>query len=148
MKLKAAMFGCVFAIATLCMCVPMVVSSASAQSAQQTPIAYDTLGHPIYGGLDCVSKTAPAVCANDLTGSVVVAVGATTVVVNDSSVASGSHIIVQEDSSLGTNLGVTCNTTPATAPPTISARVIGTSFTITTTAPTTNPRCFSFHLFS
>ena len=143
MKLKFAVFGLVCACA-----LALAVSFSSAQSAQQTPIAYDTLGHPIYGGLDCVSKTAPAVCANDLTGSVVVAAGATTVVVNDSAVASGSHIIVQEDSSLGTNLGVTCNTTPATAPPTISARVIGTSFTITTPAPTTNPRCFSFHLFS
>jgi hypothetical protein len=148
MKLKFAVFGLVFMFFAMCMCVPMVMLSATAQSAQQTPIAYDTLGHPIYGGLDCVSKSAPAICANDLTGAVVVAAGATTVVVNDTSVASGSHIIVQEDSSLGTNLGVTCNTTPATAPPTISARVIGTSFTITTTAPTTNPRCFSFHLFS
>jgi hypothetical protein len=143
MKLKFAVFGLICACA-----LALAVSFSGAQSAQQTPFAYDTLGHPIYGGLDCVSKTAPAVCANDLTGSVVVAAGATTVVVNDSAVASGSHIIVQEDSSLSTNLGVTCNATPATAPPTVSARVIGTSFTITTTAPTTNPRCFSFHLFS
>jgi hypothetical protein len=143
MKLKFAVFGLIAVCA-----LALAVSFCGAQSTVQTPIAYDMNGHPIYGGADCVSKTAPAVCSNYLTGSVVVAAGATTVVVNDSSVASGSHIIVQEDSSPGATLGVTCNVTPATAPPTVSARVIGTSFTITTTAPATNPRCFSFHLFS
>jgi hypothetical protein len=143
MKLKFAMFG----LTAVC-ALALAVSFSGAQSVQQTPIAYDQQGRALYGGADCVSKTAPAVCANYLTGSVVVAAGATTVVVNDTSVASGSHIIVQEDSSLSANLGVTCNATPATVPPTISARVVGTSFTITTTAPSTNPRCFSFHLFS
>lgn len=121
---------------------------APAQSAAQAPISYDQQGRPIFGGADCVSKVSPAVCVNYLTGSVVVAASATTVVVNDSSVASGTHVILQEDASLGSTLGVTCNTTPATAPPTVSARVVGTSFTILTTAPTTNPRCFSFHIFS
>jgi hypothetical protein len=45
-------------------------------------------------------------------------------------------------------LSVTCNATAATAPPTISARTAGTSFTITTTAPTTNPRCFSYAILN
>ena len=144
MKVKNAVLGLV----AICALALMIVSLSGAQSAVQSPISYDQQGHALFGGPDCVSKTAPAVCSSYLTGSVVVAASATTVVVNDSAVASGSHIIVQEDSSLGTTLGVTCNTTPATAPPTISARVVGTSFTITTTAPTTNPRCFSFHLFS
>ena len=120
----------------------------SVTSAQQTPIAYDSQGHALFSGPDCVSKASPAVCGSTGTGGVVVAAGATTVVVNDTTVTNTSHIFLQEDASMGTLLGVTCNTTAATAPPTISAKVTGTSFTITTTAPTTNPRCFSFHIFN
>ena len=93
---------------------------------------------------NCSSAAAPAVCAAAPAGSVVVAAAATTVVVDTTAVTANSQILVQEDSSLGTRLSVTCNTTPATAPPTVSARTAGTSFTITTTAPTTNPRCFSY----
>lgn len=116
--------------------------------AQQTPIAYDTQGHALYASPDCISKTAPAVCGSASSGLVVVAAGATTVVVNTTAMRPGTHPVVQEDSSLGTLLTVTCNTTPATAPPVITARVNNTSFTITTTAPTTNPRCFSFQIFN
>jgi hypothetical protein len=115
---------------------------------QQTPIAYDTQGHALYAPADCVSKTAPAVCGSASTGLVVVAAGATTVTVNTTAMKAGTHPVVQEDASLGALLAVTCNTTAATAPPVISARVNGTSFTITTTAPTTNPRCFSFQIFN
>jgi hypothetical protein len=100
---------------------------------------------PTYGTTtNCTSSAAPAVCASAAAGSVVVAAAATTVVVNTTAVTANSQIIVQEDSSLGTKLSVTCNVTPAVAPPTVSARVAATSFTITTTVPTTNPRCFSY----
>lgn len=95
-------------------------------------------------GSNCSSAASPAVCSSASAGSVVVAASATTVVVDTTAVTANSQVFVQEDSSLGTKLSVTCNTTPATAPPTISARTGGTSFTITTTSPTTNPRCFSF----
>lgn len=94
----------------------------------------------------CASSASPAVCSSAAAGFVVVAASATTVVVDTTAVTANSQVFVQEDSSLGTALSVTCNTTPATAPPTISARTGGTSFTITTTAPTTNPRCFSYYL--
>ena len=93
---------------------------------------------------NCTSSAAPAVCGSAAAGSVVVAASGTTVVVNTTAVTANSQIIVQEDSSLGTKLTVTCNVTPAVAPPTVSARVAATSFTITTTTPTTNPRCFSY----
>lgn len=95
---------------------------------------------------NCSSSASPAVCAAASSGSVVVAASATTVVVNTTAVTANSQIKLQEDSSLGTKLSVTCNTTPATTAPTVSARVAGTSFTITTTVPTTNPRCFSYSI--
>jgi hypothetical protein len=93
---------------------------------------------------NCSSAAAPAVCGSAAAGSVVVAAAGTTVVVDTTAVTANSQILVQEDSSLGTKLSVTCNTVAATAPPTISARTAATSFTITTTIPTTNPRCFSY----
>jgi hypothetical protein len=96
----------------------------------------------------CASAASPAVCAAAPAGFVNVAASATTVVVNTSAVTANSTIIVQEDKSLGTALSVTCNATAATAPPTISARVAATSFTITTTTPTTNPRCFAYAILN
>jgi hypothetical protein len=95
---------------------------------------------------NCTSAASPAVCASAAAGTVVVAAAATTVQVNTTAVTANSIILVQEDSSLGTKLTVTCNTTPATAPPTISARTAATSFTITTTTPAVNPRCFSYSI--
>jgi hypothetical protein len=95
---------------------------------------------------NCSSSASPAVCASAAAGSVAVAASATTEVVNTTAVTINSQILLQEDSSLGTKLSVTCNTTPATAPPTVSARTPGVSFTITTTTPTTNPRCFSYEV--
>lgn len=96
----------------------------------------------------CASAASPAVCAAAPAGFVNVAAAATTVVVNTTAVTATSNILVQEDVSLGTALSVTCNATAATAPPTISARTAGTSFTITTTLPTTNPRCFSYSIIN
>jgi len=92
----------------------------------------------------CASSASPAVCAAAPAGFVVVAASGTTVVVNTTAVTANSVIVLQEDSSLGTALSVTCNATPASAPSTVSARTAATSFTITTTTPTTNPRCFSY----
>lgn len=96
----------------------------------------------------CASASSPAVCAAAPAGFVNVAASGTTVVVNTTAVTATSTILVQEDPSLSTALSVTCNATAATAPPTISARTAGTSFTITTTAPTTNPRCFSYAILN
>lgn len=94
--------------------------------------------------VNCTSAASPAVCAGAANGSVVIAAGATTVTVNTTAVAATSLILLQEDDSLGTKLGVTCNTTSLGATK-ISARVAGTSFTITTaSAPAVNPACLSF----
>ena len=105
--------------------------------------------------LDCTSTASPAVCDDGVSGfgkqsgSVTVAAAATTKVVNDSAVTANSQIFVQFDESLGTKLGVTCNTAGASEAALyfVSARTAGTSFTIkTNVAPTTNPACLSFHI--
>lgn len=92
---------------------------------------------------NCSSSASPAVCGSSASGSVTVAAAATTEVVDTTAVTANSQVQLTFDSSLGTKLGVTCNTTPVQ--PTVSARTGGTSFTITLgTAPTTNPACFSY----
>jgi hypothetical protein len=92
---------------------------------------------------NCSSAASPAVCASAAAGSVVVAAAATTVVVNTTLVTANSNIFLMYDSSLGTKLSVTCNVTePALYG--VTARTAATSFTITSTAPVTNPACFSY----
>jgi hypothetical protein len=94
---------------------------------------------------NCSSSAAPAVCAAAPAGSVVVAAAATTVVVNTTAVTANSQIFVMYDSSLGTKLSVTCNTTvPALYG--VTARTAATSFTLTASAPITNPACFSYFI--
>lgn len=90
----------------------------------------------------CVSSASPAVCGNATSGFATVAAGTTTVTVNTTAIAANSIIETQEDSSVGSLLGVTCNTALNSIEPT--TRVVGTSFTITTNNPVTNPECFSF----
>lgn len=100
---------------------------------------------------NCNSAASPAVCASSPAGSVVIAAAATTVVVNTTRVTANSQIIVVEDSSLSTRLGVTCNTQSSLVigSPAVTARVAATSFTITVpVAPTTNPVCLSYTLLN
>ena len=95
----------------------------------------------------CASSASPAVCAAAPAGFVTIAAGATTVTVNTTAVTANSQILLMYDSSLGTALGVTCNATePALYG--VTARVAATSFTITATAPITNPACFSYVLIN
>lgn len=92
---------------------------------------------------NCTSAASPAVCGSAATGFVVVAASATTVVVNTSAVTANSKIQLMFDSSLGSALSATCNST--IVQPTVSARTAGTSFTITlSAAPSVNPACLSF----
>ncbi len=67
---------------------------------------------------------------------------ATSVTVNTTAVTANSEIFVFNDDSLGTRLGVTCNTGLDNV--LISSRVPGTSFTVTGSAPVTNPNCYSY----
>lgn len=101
-----------------------------------TGSAYSTL-------TNCSSSASPAVCGAAASGSVVIAASATSVVVDTTAVTANSQIQLTFDSSLGTKLGVTCNTTYAA--PQITARTAATSFTVSTgSAPITNPACYSY----
>jgi hypothetical protein len=103
-------------------------------------------GNPWGTVTNCNSSASPAVCGSALQGSIAVPASASTLVVNTSGVTANSQIILTEDASLGTKLGVTCNATPTVQPLTITARTPGTSFTFSNTAPTTNPRCVSYQI--
>lgn len=95
--------------------------------------------------VNCTSGASPAVCGAAVVGGVAVAAAATSLVVNTTAVTAKSRIVLTMDSSLGTDLSVTCNTTNIAA--WVSARTAGTSFTITTASgPVTNPMCLSFTL--
>ena len=103
----------------------------------------------------CYSAASPAVCGSAAAGAAVIAAAATTVVVNTTAVTltSGvdSQISVTEDSSIGTILGVTCNTQSllVLGAPRVTARVNGTSFTVSVdVGPTANPLCFSYSIIN
>lgn len=96
---------------------------------------------------NCSSSASPAVCGSASAGSVTVAAAATTKVVNTTAVTADSQILLTFDASLGTKLGVTCNTTFIA--PYVSARTAGTSFTITLgSGPVTNPECISYQIIN
>jgi hypothetical protein len=96
---------------------------------------------------NCSSSAGPAVCAAAAAGSVIIPAAGTDVTVNTTAVTANSQIFAIFDQSLGTKLGVTCNST--TANPHIGARVAGTSFTIhANVAPVTNPACFSYFIIN
>jgi hypothetical protein len=105
-------------------------------------------GSPCNSGLhtatNCASSASPAACGSAQAGGVVVAAAAASVVVDSTAVTANSEILVMFDSSLGTRLSVTCNTT-APAATAVTARTAATSFTITlSAAPITNPACFNY----
>ena len=98
---------------------------------------------------NCSSSANPAVCGAASAGSVAIAASATSVVVNTTAVTANSQITVTEDSSLGTKLGVTCNTQSllVLGVPKVTARTPGTSFTVgIEVGPTTSPLCVSYSI--
>ena len=99
---------------------------------------------------NCSSSTSPAVCGSAAAGSVVIAVGATTVTVNTTVVSGDSQIFVQADATLGAKLGVVCNSelSTLTGGLSVTARTVGANFQISTngTSPTKEPLCISYHI--
>ena len=100
----------------------------------------------LYGSqTDCTDNAGAAACGAAPTGAVVLDDGSTTVVVSTTAVTANSTIDVNFDPSLGTKLGITCNTTQTF--PYVSARTAATSFTITSADPAgTNKACFSYSI--
>lgn len=93
---------------------------------------------------NCASAASPAVCSSAAAGAVAIANPATTITVNTSRVTANSQIFVFEDSSLGTRLGVTCNSTLGRTYQ-VTARTASTSFVITASAtPAANSACLNY----
>lgn len=95
-----------------------------------------------------------AACASSVAGSFSCATNASTgtCTVNTVAVTANSEIFVHQrtDTTTGTRLGVTCNTTKdsnSTAPQ-ITAVTAGTSFSIQLGTVTTNPECFSYQIIN
>ncbi len=106
------------------------------------------LGKITFGSIgtasNCNSTASPAVCASAAAGSVAMPSGTDTLVVNTSAITANSQIFITEDSSLGSRLGITCNTTVSRTYA-VSARTSGTSFTIkSSNNPVTNKACLSY----
>lgn len=100
---------------------------------------------------NCSSSASPAVCAAAPSGSVALPTNAvsSSVQVNTTAVTANSQIFVMTDDTLGTKLGVTCNSTVATLVGglTVSARSAGSSFTVSNNvAVVTNPLCVSYFI--
>jgi hypothetical protein len=93
---------------------------------------------------NCVSASGS--CGLAAAGRVSIAAGTSTVTVSTTVVTANSEIYIQEDATLGSALGVTCNTTGGRTY-TVSTRTAGTSFIITASAPpATHPACLNFHI--
>lgn len=102
---------------------------------------------------DCASSASPAVCAAAPTGAVAIATGTVseTLTVNTTAVTANSEILLQVDETLGTKLGVTCDSTltEVIGGVTITARTATTSFQITHSGNiTTNPLCLSYTIIN
>ena len=102
---------------------------------------------PLYSTTtNCADSAGDAACAAAPAGSVVIDAADTNTVVSTTAVTPDSQVVIQEDSSLGTRLSVTCNTTIARTY-VVTARTAGVSFTVTASAaPVANPACLSYFL--
>jgi hypothetical protein len=109
---------------------------------------FGTLSALTYSSVtNCADSAGAAACTAAPAGSFVVDAGATSTVVSTTAVTANSEIVVTYDSSLGTRLSVTCNTTAEI--PSVTARSASTSFTVTIpVAPTTNPLCLSYNILN
>jgi hypothetical protein len=91
---------------------------------------------------NCAS--AGGTCGSAAAGAVTIAAAATTVTVATTAVNAASRILIQENSTLGGELGVTCNTS-ITRMYTVTTVTAATSFVITAgVAPVTNPACLTY----
>lgn len=95
---------------------------------------------------NCADSSGDAACGAASAGSFVIDAADTDTVVSTTAVTANSQIFVAEDSSLGTRLSVTCNTTLGRSYA-VTARTAATSFTWTASAaPAANPGCYSYFI--
>jgi len=103
-------------------------------------------------GLKFASQTncssSSGVCGSAPSGGITIAAAATTVTVATTAVTANSNINISEDSTMGTRLSVTCNTTLGRTYA-VTTKTASTSFVITASAaPTTNPACLVYTIFN
>lgn len=102
-----------------------------------------------FGGLfvsNCADGAGDAECGAAPSGSFVLDAADADTAVSTTAVTADSQILIQKDASLGTRLGVTCNTTFGRTYM-VTARTAGTSFTVTASgAPATNPACLNYFI--
>ena len=126
--------------------------SSSGAIATATLVATTSVGAVAFNTLiNCASSTSPASCNAEPAGFVALPTGTNpTLVVDTTAVTANSQILLAIDSSLGSALGVTCNTTGSTSlTPRVTARSNGVSFTFTITAViATNPVCISYWIIN
>lgn len=97
---------------------------------------------------NCNSTAAPSTCGSASAGSIALPIGISTLVVNTTAVTVNSQILITEDSSLGSRLGITCNTTTGRVY-SVNARTASTSFTVKSSAnPATNKACLSYWIIN
>lgn len=91
-----------------------------------------------------VCASSGGTCGSAASGDVSIAAAATTVTVATTAVNAASQIQITENSTKGTILGITCNTTVVRVY-SVSTVTPGTSFVITSSAaPAANPACISY----
>lgn len=124
------------------------IGNISATVGNITATAGTVSGAKYATATNCSSSANPAVCGSAAAGAFTIAAAATTVTINTTAVTANSDIEIQPDVSLGTRLGVTCNTSLATVvAPVVTARTAGTSFVATITGTlVANPACYSYSI--
>lgn len=96
---------------------------------------------------NCADPAGAAACGSASSGAFVIDANTTSTVVSTTAVSSTSRILYAVDSSLGTELGITCNTQSllVLGAPKTTARTASTSFTTSVeVAPTALPLCISY----
>ncbi len=100
---------------------------------------------------NCADSAGAAACGAAPAGAFVIDAGSTSTVVSTTAVTANSRIFLQEDSSLSTELSVTCNTQSSLTLGAlrVTARTAATSFTATLeVGPTTNPMCVNYWIIN
>jgi hypothetical protein len=96
---------------------------------------------------NCADSVGAAACGTASAGAFVIDAATTSTVVSTTAVTANSQIFVNEDSSLGTRLGITCNTQSilVIGTPVVTARTAGASFTVSIiVGPSATPACFNY----
>lgn len=122
-----------------------VMNAPAAPAAEVTATGFTVLA--LSTETNCADSAGAAACGSASAGAFVIDAAATSTVVSTTAVTANSQIFLQEDSSLGTRLGITCNTQSVLVlgSPVVTARTAATSFTATTVlGSTTTPVCVNY----